>query len=199
MRNLLLFLPLICLSAKPRSGGANAKKDDSSKFHLSLWENGASTSRIRLLSVSTSMGSTEAASPCLRNSFILYLSFRVWLTFIKGHHIWESHALQNDWTHDSPSSRSFCGTSNLSSKRFRFSASILPLTVSRFSSIDLNQITKARSTSGLVTTRGRFDDRAEGCYGSTWTMQSLSRSGSKSLDAQYRRYCGSMWQRRSQG
>src|SRR5882757_1626238 len=160
MRNLLLFFPLICFNANPRSGGANAKKDDSSKFHRSLGANGARISRMRLLSLSTSAGSTDAAPPCLQNSFILYLSFK--LVFIKEHHGQNPYVLQNDWTHDSPASRSFSGTLNSFSKRRRFSTSILPFTVSRFSSIDLNQMTKARSTSGLVTMRGRFDDRAEG-------------------------------------
>ena len=73
-----------------------------------------------------------------------------------------AHALQNDWTQDVPARHSLSGTPNSFSNHVRFSASIAPVTVSLFSSIDLSQITKARSTSGLVTTRGCFENRAVG-------------------------------------
>lgn len=127
MQNLLLFLPLICLNANPQSRGANAKKDDSLKFHLSFWAKGARTSHICLLSASTNVGSTDAASPCLQNSFILYLYF--WVNPLKKHHSWKPHVLQNDWTQDSPSSCSFFSILNFSSKRFRFFTSILPFSL----------------------------------------------------------------------
>ena len=84
------------------------------------------------------------------------------VNFYKGYHNWNPHILQNDWTHDSPSSHSISGTSNLFSKSFHFSISILPFTVSCFSFMDLNQMTKAHSTSGLVMMQGCFNDRAKG-------------------------------------
>ena len=73
-----------------------------------------------------------------------------------------AHTLQNDWTQDVPVRHSLSGTPNSFSNHVRFSASIAPVTVSLFSFIDLSQITKARSTLGLVMTWGRFENRAVG-------------------------------------
>jgi hypothetical protein len=74
----------------------------------------------------------------------------------------KAHVLQNDWTQDAPERHSLSGTLSSFSNCLRFSTSIALVTVSLFSSIDLSQITKACSTSGLVTTRGHFENREVG-------------------------------------
>jgi hypothetical protein len=70
--------------------------------------------------------------------------------------------LEKEGIHPSPCSRSSSGTSNLSSNLQRFSRSMGPLMVSPFASICLIHNTRALLTSGLVTTRVRFDDKAFG-------------------------------------
>src|SRR5262245_52917566 len=94
---------------------------------------------------------------------LFYLVSFVLIKFHRTISLWpRTHVLHNDWTHAPPSSRSSSGSLHSSLKHFLFSTSILPFTVSRFSSIDLIQSTTARSTSRLVTTRGCCEDSAVG-------------------------------------
>jgi hypothetical protein len=94
------YWTLVSASLDERSVGSyNAKRPVSSKFQQSLGTNFVRTFWIHICSAWTSSTSTEAASPCLQYSFILY-------------------ALQKEATHPSPVSLSSSGTLNSPSKHW---------------------------------------------------------------------------------
>ena len=73
-----------------------------------------------------------------------------------------SHVLQKPCTQPSLFSRSTSGTPNWSSNLAHFTTKIAPVTCSSFSSMCFTYKTRALSTSGWVTVRAFFPDKAVG-------------------------------------
>ena len=139
----------------------NPKSPDSSMFRWSSGGYFSSLFATLFVSFATASKFTDAASPCLRNSFRLYLSQSV----SQPNNICTSltaHVLRKFWHQPPLRSLWGSGTLSMSSNRARFSISMGCDTVSRLLSICSTHNRRACSTSSLVTTWILLDDNDVG-------------------------------------